>query len=64
MVNLVTHPYSNNAYFEILLKFKKIFVKGGMKRMKYTIPTLIFAIIRLTQVISYREMHPEETQDH
>jgi hypothetical protein len=48
LVNLVYHSTSQDLYFDILLRFKKIFVKGGIKRMKYTIPALVFSIIRLT----------------
>ena len=50
--------------FELLLRFKKVFVKGGIKRMKHTIPALIFSIIRLTQVINYREINPVDFQEH
>jgi len=48
LVNLVWHNSSNDHYFELLLRFKKVFVKGGLKRMKYTIAALIFSLIRLT----------------
>jgi len=30
------------------MKFKRIFVKGGIKRMKYSIPALCFALFRLS----------------
>jgi hypothetical protein len=45
-----------------LLKFKKVFAKGGLKRMKYTVPALVFSIIRLTQVINFREANPVQGQ--
>jgi len=48
LVNLVYHKSDQNTYFEILLKFKKVFAKGGLKRMKYTIPALVFNVIKLT----------------
>ena len=48
LVGLVSHPWHNDVYYELLLKFKKVFVKGGIKRMKYTVPALIFSVIRLT----------------
>lgn len=48
LVGLVYHPHNNDAYYELLLRFKKVFVKGGIKRMKYTIPALVFSVIRLT----------------
>lgn len=62
MVNLVWHASSNDHYFELLLRFKKVFVKGGLKRMKYTVPALIFSLIRFTQVLNYREIHPVEPE--
>jgi hypothetical protein len=33
------------------MKFKKVFVKGGVKRLKYTCPALIFALFRLSMTI-------------
>jgi hypothetical protein len=33
-------------------------VKGGIKRMKYTIPALVFSVIRLTQTFNEREINP------
>ena len=62
LVGLVWHNSSNDFYFELLLRFKKVFVKGGIKRMKYTVPALIFSIIRLTQVINYREINPVQPE--
>lgn len=40
-----------DLYFEILMKFKRIFVKGGHKRMRYTCPALIFALFRLSNEV-------------
>ena len=48
LVHLVNHKTSCDMYFEILMKFKRVFVKGGVKRMKYTLPPLIFALFRLS----------------
>lgn len=31
------------------MKFKRIFVKGGIKRMKYSVPSLVFSLFRLSQ---------------
>jgi hypothetical protein len=62
LVNLVWHASSNDHYYELLLRFKKVFVKGGLKRMKYTVPALIFSLIRFTQVLNYREIHPVEPE--
>ena len=62
LVGLVWHNSSNDYYYELLLRFKKVFVKGGIKRMKYTIPALVFSVIRLTQVINYREINPVQPE--
>jgi hypothetical protein len=45
---MVSHPSSHDIYYDLLMKFKKIFVKGGPKRMKYTVPALVFALINLS----------------
>lgn len=58
LVGLVWHNWHNDIYYELLLRFKKVFVKGGIKRMKYTIPALVFSVIRLTQTINHREINP------
>lgn len=47
-MHLVKHTRNLDLYFEILMKFKRVFVKGGVKRMKYTCPALIFALFRLS----------------
>ena len=53
-------------YYEILMKFKRIFVKGGIKRMRYSIPALIFSLFRLSNELSTRppmgEEDPEESK--
>lgn len=45
---MVGHPSSHDIQYDLLMKFKKVFVKGGAKRMKYTIPALVFALIKLS----------------
>ena len=55
LVHLVYHPKNIDLYFEILLKFKRVFVKGGVKRLKYTCPALIFALFRLSMEIVARQ---------
>lgn len=42
--------YNQNAdqWYSLLLKFKKIFLKGGANRMKHTLPALIFSLFRLS----------------
>lgn len=55
LVHLVYHPKNIDLYFEILMKFKRVFVKGGVKRLKYTCPALIFALFKLSMEIVARQ---------
>ena len=48
MVHLIYHKSNNDVYYELLMKIKRVFVKGGTKRMKYTIPALIFSLLKLS----------------
>ena len=48
LVHLVYHKTNIDLYYEILMKFKRIFVKGGIKRMKYSLPAMIFSLFRLS----------------
>lgn len=57
LVHLVSHSTSVGAYFDLVLRLKKVFLKGGIKRMKYTIPALVFNLIRLSNFLSYQEMN-------
>ena len=54
LVHLVYHPKNIYLYFEILMKFKRVFAKGGVKRLKYTSPALIFALFKLSMEIVAR----------
>jgi vacuolar protein sorting-associated protein 35 len=62
LIHLVYHKNNHDLYFEILLKFKRIFVKGGIKRMKYTIPSLVFAILKLSQEMVKKMVSPQIDQ--
>lgn len=66
LVHLVYHRTNIDMYYEILMKFKRIFVKGGIKRMRYSIPALIFSLFRLSNELSIRppmgEEDPEESK--
>ena len=53
-MHLVNHKTNIDLYFEILMKFKRVFVKGGIKRMKYTLPAMIFSLFRLSQELVNR----------
>ena len=52
LVHLVCHKANFDVYYEILLKFKRVFVKGGIKRMKYSIPALCFALFKLSNELT------------
>jgi vacuolar protein sorting-associated protein 35 len=60
LVNLIHHDSNNDLYYDILMKFKKIFVKGGSKRMKYSIPTMVFALFKLSATITKRMENPPQ----
>lgn len=47
MLHLVNNP-NNDQWYALLLKFKKIFLKGGVERMKHTLPALIFSLFKLS----------------
>jgi len=59
MVHLV---YSNNAdsYYTLLLRFKKMFMKGGPKRQKFTLPPLFFQLLKLSSFIESGMSTPDE----
>lgn len=52
LVHLVNHKTNLDLYFEILMKFKRVFVKGGVKRMKYSMPSLVFSLFRLSMELA------------
>ena len=56
---MIYHRSNNDIYFDLLMKFKKVFLKGGIKRQKYTYPALIFSLIRLTWTINDRDLNPD-----
>jgi len=63
--HLVFHHQDNDIYFELLNKFKRVFVKGGNARMKFTIPAMCFALIKLSATINTRISNPgAETPMH
>lgn len=61
LVHLVYHKTNIDLYFEILMKFKRVFVKGGIKRMKYSLPAMIFSLFRLSHELTTRP--PMENQE-
>ena len=54
---MIYHAGSVDAYYDLLLRFKRIYAKGGKQRQKYTYSALIFALIRLSQEINFRELN-------
>ena len=45
---MISHKSNADIYYDLLLRLKKVFARGGHTRQKYTYPTLIFSMIRLT----------------
>lgn len=50
LVHLVLNP-TNDLWYSLILKLKKVFLKGGKDRMTYTVPALIFALFKLSAQI-------------
>mmetsp|Transcript_36506 Transcript_36506/g.26579 ORF Transcript_36506/g.26579 Transcript_36506/m.26579 type:complete len:149 (+) Transcript_36506:1203-1649(+) len=51
LVHLVSHPSNSNIHYDLLLRLKKVFVKGGDRRIKHTLPALIFELIKLSMLM-------------
>lgn len=51
---MFSHPRDEHIHFELLMKFKRVFVKGGNERKKFSIPSLIFALLKLSREMTYR----------
>lgn len=50
LVHLVVNP-NNDLWYSLLLKLKKVFLKGGKDRMTVTLPALVFALFKLSAQI-------------
>lgn len=50
---MIAHKSNQDIYYDLLLRFKKIFARGGLNRQKYTYPALFFSLIRLTVFVNY-----------
>ena len=57
IIHMIYHAGSVDSYYDLLLRFKRIYAKGGKQRQKYTYPALIFALIRLSQEVNFREVN-------
>jgi hypothetical protein len=47
MMHLVVNP-NNDVCYSLLLKMKKVFLKGGKERMIFTLPVMVFALFKLS----------------
>ncbi len=63
LVHMISHKSNADVYYDLLLRFKKVFAKGGVNRQKYTYPALCFAMIRLTAFIAYPPDATEEEKN-
>ena len=45
------------------MKFKRVFVKGGIKRMKYSLPAMVFSLFRLSQELVTRPPMDHQEQE-
>lgn len=52
-MHMIAHKSNANIYYDLLLRFKRIFAKGGQNRQKYTYPALCYSMIRLTVFMNY-----------
>ena len=55
LLHLFSHAQNENIHFELLMRFKRVFIKGGNERMKFTLPALIFALFKLSREIVFRD---------
>ncbi len=58
LLHLITHKWHGDIHYELLMRFKRIFVKGGNKRQKYTLPATIFSLLRLSRDLTFRRENP------
>ncbi len=61
---MILHKSNADIYYDLLLRFKKVFAKGGVNRQKYTYPALCFGMIRLTAFVAFPpEVAEEQKQE-
>mmetsp|Transcript_21353 Transcript_21353/g.33034 ORF Transcript_21353/g.33034 Transcript_21353/m.33034 type:complete len:153 (+) Transcript_21353:1456-1914(+) len=56
------HNVNPDVWYSLLLKFKKVFMKGGVKRQKYTLPALFFSLLKLSALLESGGEHPSEEE--
>lgn len=54
LVHLFSHPTDEHIHYELLMKFKRVFIKGGNERMKTSLPPLIFALLKMSREMVFR----------
>lgn len=62
MLQLI-YNQNNDMWYALLLKFKKIFMKGGADRMKFTLPALVFSLFKLSSQVESVGPSQEATVD-
>ena len=62
MMHLIYNE-NHDMWYSLLLKFKKIFMKGGQERMKFTLPALIFSFFKLSMAIETGTSGPLDHHD-
>lgn len=62
IIHMIAHKTDANIYYDLLLRFKKIFARGGLNRQKYTYPALFFSLIRLTVFMNFPPTNATEEE--
>lgn len=52
LIHMIAHKSNADIYYDLLLRFKRVLTKGGIKRQKYTYPPLIYSMIRLSLFVN------------
>ena len=61
-MHMISHKTNADIYYDLLLRFKKIFARGGLNRQKYTYPALTFSLIRLSVFVNYPPQNAVEEE--
>jgi vacuolar protein sorting-associated protein 35 len=62
LTHLITSQNSD-LWYTLLLKLKKVFIKGGQNRQKFTLPALLFSFLRLSYHLEAVGAGPSYSQD-
>ena len=63
IIHMISHKTNADIYYDLLLRFKKIFARGGLNRQKYTYPALTFSLIRLSVFVNYPPQNAVEEEE-